>query len=129
MQQLLKRLEEMKDNAHKRSIKANDNYLLAVMDSRGQIDSREQVDCEIEYFACKAEETTAERIIEIVKNTDESVKKVFQNKINSLFEDNKKAHQDYRDGKLTSKEYDALNKIYTSQIAILYELAHDLDNR
>lgn len=66
---------------------------------------------------------------QLLKNTDASIKKVFQNKINSLFEDNKKAHQDYRNGQLTSKEYDALNKIYTSQIAILYELAHELENR
>ena len=123
MKELLKRLEEMKDNAHKSVSKANDDYLLADMDSR------EQVDCEIEYAARRAEEVIVERIIAIVKNTDESIKKVFQNKINSLFEDNKKAHQDYCNGQLTSKEYDALNKIYTSQIAILYELAHDLDNR
>lgn len=123
MKELLKRLEEMKDNAHKGTIKANDDYLLADMDSR------EQVDCEIEYAARRAEEVIVERIIAIVKNADESIKKVFQNKINSLFEDNKKAHQDYCNGQLTSKEYDALNKIYTSQIAILYELAHDLDNR
>ena len=123
MQQLLKRLEEMKEDARKSACKADENYLLA------DTDSREQVNCEIEYAACKAEEANIGRIIVIVKNADESIKKVFQNKINSLFEDNKKAHQDYRDGKLTSKEYDALNKIYTSQIAILYELAHDLDNR
>ena len=123
MQQLLKRLEEMKEDARKSVAKANDDYLLADMDSR------EQVECEIEFAARKAEEVNIERIIAMVKNVDESIKKVFQNKINSLFEDNKKAHQDYRDGKLTSKEYDALNKIYTSQIAILYELAHDLDNR
>lgn len=123
MQQLLKRLEEMKDDARKGVKKADEDYQLADMDSR------EQVECEIEYAARKAEEVNTERIIAIVKNADESIKKVFQNKINSLFEDNKKAHQDYRNGQLTSKEYDALNKIYTSQIAILYELAHDLDNR
>lgn len=123
MKELLKRLEEMKDDASKSVIKAEEDYKLA------DTDSREEVDCEIELTACKVKKTTIERIIAIVKNTDESITKVFQNKINSLFEDNKKAHQEYCNGQLTSKEYDALNKIYTSQIAILYELAHDLDNR